>query len=93
MTLTASERALYLELEHYLRAQELKMKKTGKSQSDRVRRLNKALGESKYVVHIYSFHLIDDFTERRKKPCSKAHHISIVRPSTSSILQSHAISS
>jgi hypothetical protein len=47
VTLTASERALYLELEHYLRAQELKMKKTGKSQSDRVRRLNKALGESK----------------------------------------------
>lgn len=49
MTMTASERALYLELDHYLRAQELKMKKTGKSQSDRVRRLNRALGESKYV--------------------------------------------
>lgn len=49
VTMTASERALYLELDHYLRAQELKMKKTGKSQSDRVRRLNRALGESKYV--------------------------------------------
>ncbi|KIM21844.1 hypothetical protein M408DRAFT_29225 [Serendipita vermifera MAFF 305830] len=47
VTLTASERALYLELDHYLRAQDLKMKKTGKSQSDRVRRLNKALGDSK----------------------------------------------
>lgn len=45
---SASERAIYLELDHHLRLQELKMKKTGgKAKNDRTRRLDNALGESK----------------------------------------------
>jgi hypothetical protein len=45
---SASERAIYLELDHHLRLQELKMKKTGgKAKNDRTRRLDDALGESK----------------------------------------------
>ncbi|KAF9497116.1 hypothetical protein BDN71DRAFT_1445134 [Pleurotus eryngii] len=47
VTQTASEYAIYLELEHYLQALEMTMKKTRKSESDRDKRLLKALGESK----------------------------------------------
>ena len=53
VTFSASERAIYLELDHHLRLQELKMKKTGgKAKNDRTRRLDDALGESKYVQAI-----------------------------------------
>ncbi len=52
VTQTASEYAIYLELEHYLQALEMTMKKTRKSESDRDKRLLKALGESKYVTHL-----------------------------------------
>lgn len=45
--LPAAERAIYLELEHYLRNLDMTMKRSKKEQSDRERRLNKALGESK----------------------------------------------
>ena len=45
---SASERAIYLELDHHLRLQELKMKKTGgRAKNDRTRRLDDALGESR----------------------------------------------
>lgn len=45
--LPAAERAIYLELEHYLRALDMNVKRNKKSESDREKRLSKALGESK----------------------------------------------
>ncbi|KAL0953862.1 hypothetical protein HGRIS_005037 [Hohenbuehelia grisea] len=43
----AAERAIYLELEHYLRAIDMTIKRGKKSESDREKRLAVALGESK----------------------------------------------
>jgi hypothetical protein len=45
--LPAAERAIYLELHHHLVAIEMTNKRTKKSESDREKRLNKSLGESK----------------------------------------------
>ncbi|KAL4062601.1 hypothetical protein J3A83DRAFT_4381778 [Scleroderma citrinum] len=45
--LPAAERAIYLELEHHLRALDMTIKRAKKTESDRERRLNNALGESK----------------------------------------------
>ncbi|THV02481.1 hypothetical protein K435DRAFT_749158 [Dendrothele bispora CBS 962.96] len=45
--LPAAERAIYLELEHYLRALEMTVKRTKKSESDREKRVAKSLGDSK----------------------------------------------
>ncbi|EJD41795.1 hypothetical protein AURDEDRAFT_105919 [Auricularia subglabra TFB-10046 SS5] len=45
--LPAAERAIYLELEHQLTAQEMTLKKTKKSESDREKRLSMMIGESK----------------------------------------------
>ncbi|KAF5350208.1 hypothetical protein D9758_007844 [Tetrapyrgos nigripes] len=47
VTLPAAERAIYLELEHYLRALEMTVKRTRKSESDREKRVSKSLGDSK----------------------------------------------
>ena len=47
--LPAAERAIYLELEHHLRALDMTIKRTKKTESDREKRLNNALGDSKYV--------------------------------------------
>lgn len=44
--LPAAERAIYLELEHQLTAQEMTVKKTKKSESDREKRLAMMIGES-----------------------------------------------
>lgn len=49
MILPAAERAIYLELEHHLRALDMTIKRTKKTESDREKRLNNALGDSKYV--------------------------------------------
>ncbi|KIJ65553.1 hypothetical protein HYDPIDRAFT_27554 [Hydnomerulius pinastri MD-312] len=45
--LPAAERAIYLELEHHLRALDMTIKRTKKTESDREKRLNNALGDSK----------------------------------------------
>ena len=47
VNLPAAERAIYLELEHHLRALDMTVKRAKKSESDREKRLNQALGESK----------------------------------------------
>lgn len=48
MTLPAAERAIYMELSQHLMAQDMKIRKgRGKAESDRDRRLNELLGESK----------------------------------------------
>ncbi|PIL24715.1 hypothetical protein GSI_12601 [Ganoderma sinense ZZ0214-1] len=46
VTLPAAERAIYLELEHYLRAIDMTVKRGKKSESDREKRLAQALGDS-----------------------------------------------
>lgn len=45
--LPAAERAIYLELEHYLRALEMTVKRGKKTESDREKRVAQSLGESK----------------------------------------------
>ncbi|KAJ3818894.1 hypothetical protein EV361DRAFT_190497 [Lentinula raphanica] len=45
--LPAAERAIYLELEHYLRALEMTVKRNKKTESDREKRVAQSLGESK----------------------------------------------
>ncbi|PBK69223.1 hypothetical protein ARMSODRAFT_913635 [Armillaria solidipes] len=45
--LPAAERAIYLELEHHLRALDMTIKRGKKTESDREKRLAKSLGESK----------------------------------------------
>ena len=45
--LPAAERAIYLELEHHLRALDMVIKKGKKTESDREKRLAQSLGESK----------------------------------------------
>lgn len=47
MVLPAAERAIYLELEHHLRALDMTIKRGKKSDSDREKRLAKSLGDSK----------------------------------------------
>ncbi len=47
--LPAAERAIYLELEHHLRALDMTIKRGKKTESDREKRLSLALGDSKYV--------------------------------------------
>lgn len=47
ITLPAAERAIYLELEHHLRALDMTIKRGKKTESDRERRLAESLGESK----------------------------------------------
>ncbi|KAG6836770.1 hypothetical protein H0H93_003548 [Arthromyces matolae] len=47
ITLGAAERAIYLELDHYLQALEMNVKRGKKTDSDRERRLNQSLGDSK----------------------------------------------
>ncbi|GLB41686.1 putative C-5 cytosine-specific DNA methylase [Lyophyllum shimeji] len=47
IVLPAAERAIYLELEHHLRALDMTIKRGKKTESDRERRLAKSLGESK----------------------------------------------
>ena len=49
--LPAAERAIYLELEHYLRAIDMTVKRGRKSESDREKRLAQALGDSRYVLY------------------------------------------
>lgn len=45
--LPAAERAIYLELEHHLRALDMTIKRGKKTESDREKRLAQVLGESK----------------------------------------------
>jgi hypothetical protein len=52
--LPAAERAIYLELLHHLQALDMVIKKAKKSESDREKRMNKTLGDSKYVVPLMS---------------------------------------
>ncbi|KAF7370517.1 Helicase C-terminal domain-containing protein [Mycena sanguinolenta] len=47
VTLPAAERAIYLELEHHLRALDMTIKRGRKTESDREKRLAKSLGDSK----------------------------------------------
>ena len=47
VNLPAAERAIYLELEHHLRALDMTIKRGKKTESDREKRLAQALGESK----------------------------------------------
>ena len=50
VVLPAAERAIYLELEHFLRALEMTIKRGGKkTESDREKRVAKSLGDSRYV--------------------------------------------
>lgn len=56
ITLPAAERAIYLELEHHLRALDMTIKRGKKTESDREKRLAQSLGESKYEFlsnHLY----------------------------------------
>lgn len=48
--LPAAERAIYLELDHHLRALDMTIKRGRKNESDREKRLQKSLGESKLVI-------------------------------------------
>ena len=47
IVLPAAERAIYLELEHHLRALDMTIKRSKKTESDREKRLAQSLGESK----------------------------------------------
>lgn len=47
VALPAAERAIYLELDHHLRALDMTIKRGRKNESDREKRLQKSLGESK----------------------------------------------
>jgi hypothetical protein len=49
VVLPAAERAIYLELEHHLRALDMTIKRGKKTESDREKRLAKSLGESRWV--------------------------------------------
>ena len=55
VVLPAAERAIYLELEHFLRALEMTIKRGGKkTESDREKRVAKSLGDSRYVFYRYT---------------------------------------
>jgi hypothetical protein len=47
ITLPAAERAIYLELEHHLRALDMTIRKGKKTDSDREKRMAQSLGNSK----------------------------------------------
>jgi len=47
VVLPAAEHAIYLELEHHLLALDMHIKRAKNSESDREKRLNKVLGQSK----------------------------------------------
>ena len=47
ITLPAAERAIYLELEHHLRALDMTVRKTKKTESDREKRMQESLGSSR----------------------------------------------
>jgi len=47
VVLPAAERAIYLELEHHLRALDMTIKRSKKTEGDREKRLAQSLGESK----------------------------------------------
>lgn len=50
----AAERAIYLELEHFLRALEMTIKRGGKkTESDREKRVAQSLGESRYALTLH----------------------------------------
>lgn len=49
--LPAAERAIYLELEHHLRALDMTIRRGRKTESDREKRLAKSLGESRLVFY------------------------------------------
>jgi hypothetical protein len=51
--LPAAERAIYLELEHHLRALDMTIKRGKKTDGDREKRVAQSLGDSKYVLHPY----------------------------------------
>jgi hypothetical protein len=51
--LPAAERAIYLELEHHLRALDMTIKRSKKTESDREKRVAQSLGDSKYVLLPY----------------------------------------
>jgi hypothetical protein len=53
ISLPAAERAIYLELEHHLRALDMTIKRGKKTTGDREKRVAKSLGDSKYVFHPY----------------------------------------
>lgn len=79
----ASERAVYLELEHHLRAMDMTIKRSKKNESDRERRLAKSLGDSRYVTIPHPFFLLPPLTHPsfvtaapRRKPCLSAVPIS-----------------
>lgn len=55
VVLPAAERAIYLELEHHLRALDMSIKRGKKSESDREKRLAQALGDSAYVKKLACF--------------------------------------
>ena len=57
VVLPAAERAIYLELEHHLHALDMTIKRAKKTESDRERRLNESLGESKYVTSSFWWHI------------------------------------
>jgi hypothetical protein len=54
VVLPAAERAIYLELEHHLRALEMVIKRGKKTESDREKRLAQSLGDSR-SVHAENF--------------------------------------
>jgi len=64
--LPAAERAIYLELEHHLRALDMTIKRAKKTESDREKRLNNALGDSK-CVYVLSFNCYSPSLELPRK--------------------------
>lgn len=83
VTLPAAERAIYLELEHYLRAVDMTVKRGKKSESDREKRLAQALGDSRYVwTHLIRRPQTDECVVLRRRHFSSAVHISSSRPPT-----------
>lgn len=55
ITLPAAERAIYLELDHHLRALDMTIKRGKKTESDREKRLAQSLGDSKYALRFQTF--------------------------------------
>ncbi len=53
IVLPAAERAIYLELDHHLKALDMTVKRGKKTESDREKRMALVLGESAYVSIFY----------------------------------------
>lgn len=84
ITLPAAESAIYLELEHYLRALEMTVKRGKKTESDREKKVAQSLGKasefsSQYLQGPRSMYIDVD---RQKRPFSSVVHISKSRPTT-----------